>query len=470
MDTKSANDLKENAKRLYREGDLRAALDCYSQALSQDNQDPVLWAGVAACFSRLDEYQDAAESYRRAIRLRDNVASYHTGLAYCERQLSNFDEAIEHHKRAIDLDPQSSSAHAALARTLHQCNRSEDAIQHFRTAIELSEPDSGLHAGLSSALTKVGDDVGAIAELEEAVKLRPHDADLLVKLANALRANKNIQKAIDCIDEALDLKPDRAAWQTLRDRIWAEAPFFSDHLSSVDGDTLRTRIYIAGCGRSGTWLLDSMMTCFADTWHGPAEFHFGRFANIDAPERVHVVKRISDSFRDLDLLPANIKLLYIIRHPFDVLTSTHIDREYYITPDRWKAEIAALKKVRERPNSMFIKFEDLVTSPSTVQRDIASFFDLTIETPFEDFFTRVEVSEHVSQAMNGLRRPDVGRVERYRRNPEFMSYCEHIAPALADELLWLKEQFGYEYPSTVDDILSRAEVLSSSLQSSASNT
>ncbi|WP_245523892.1 sulfotransferase [Mesorhizobium sp. M2D.F.Ca.ET.223.01.1.1] len=92
----------------------------------------------------------------------------------------------------------------------------------------------------------------------------------------------------------------------------------------VKSDTARyNKIFIAGCARSGTTLTQRLMACFEDTFVHRAEARYVQLDMLDRPEANLVVKRSERSHAHLARLPRAIGLIYCVRHPFDVLTSSH---------------------------------------------------------------------------------------------------------------------------------------------------
>ena len=75
--------------------------------------------GVA--YAELGKYEEAMESFKRAIRIDPDDADAHLGLAWAHNGLGNayfrsgkYQEAINSLKQAIRIDPRSSQAHFAL--------------------------------------------------------------------------------------------------------------------------------------------------------------------------------------------------------------------------------------------------------------------------------------------------------------------------------------------------------------------
>ncbi len=221
---------------------------------------------------------------------------------------------------------------------------------------------------------------------------------------------------------------------------------FPEKLQSMDLGKPRTRIYLTGCGRSGTWMLASMMQCFDDTIVGQEEVHFGAFAYLNEPHRVHVLKRMHNSHQYLDRIPAEIGLIYIVRNPFDVLTSKHLGKEFFVTPEAWELEMQGFRKLVEtqRENLLVLRYEDLVTKPDLYQKQIADMFELTPQVLFSKFHQHATQTEVIAVSMHGLRAPNGSSIERYRQNPELLAYCKKIKPLLAKSLQWVCNTYEYD--------------------------
>ncbi len=198
------------------------------------------------------------------------------------------------------------------------------------------------------------------------------------------------------------------------------------------------KIFIAGCGRSGTTLTRDLMNCFQDTYvlvEGPyGEAEYTRFESLSRPERNLVVKRTGEAWETLPTLPADIELIYCVRHPFDSMTSTHPltahIRKFHITPERWKAEYAALDELRSRQPGRriyYLRYEDLVRDPNGIQQKIASHLGLANDRLFTEY-------THVSTES----------VQKWRKNAEFSHYLQTIPyryrPAIRD----FCREFDYE--------------------------
>jgi hypothetical protein len=199
----------------------------------------------------------------------------------------------------------------------------------------------------------------------------------------------------------------------------------------------RRLAFIAGCARSGTSLLKQLMAVFRNTAVFPKErpvWHILEMAG--AAEATLVVKRTADCHRSLHRLPTAVELVYCVRHPYDVLTSSHPLsvhlRPYHVTRERWFAEWHALRRLRRRQPGRRIatvRYEDLVCRPDDVQAAIAAHLGLGFEQPFSANTLGVEI------------RPT--SLEKWRTRPELRRYLAGLDPAWHAEIARFCAEFGY---------------------------
>jgi hypothetical protein len=201
----------------------------------------------------------------------------------------------------------------------------------------------------------------------------------------------------------------------------------------------RRLVFIAGCARSGTTLLLDLMPSFKDT-HALAgqEHHFGYFTNVQTTAANVVIKREANTHRKLASLPPEIELIYLVRHPFDTLTSHHPNylshRRFHVSERRWRDEYAGLKRLRtQQPTRVihYVRYCDLVTSPDVVQSRLATSLDLEIDRPFSEAGVKFFTSS----------------VGKYRTDHKLQRYLWLLPNALRQEMKEFCEEFGYELPA-----------------------
>lgn len=229
---------------------------------------------------------------------------------------------------------------------------------------------------------------------------------------------------------------------------FAEGNALEARLEQVDRHRPIDRVFVMGCGRSGTWLLTGLMSTFKDTCVVAKEVPVELFAQLTTTGRALVLKRNNVSFERLSQVPTRIKIAYAIRHPFDVLTShnptsAHV---YHIDVARWLGEMSALRAAIDdgRRNFCIIRYEDLASDATGVQKKLADELGLEIGTPASELATVFNPSGRAKSAMHGLRGIDTRSLNKYKKDPERIAYLKSIRPQLGETLDWVAQRFGYD--------------------------
>ena len=148
-------------------------------------------------------------------------------------------------------------------------------------------------------------------------------------------------------------------------------------------------------------MLQQLMPSFKEMHTLKKEANFDYFAQMDLNVANLLLKRDRKGHLTLPDLPADINLIYSVRHPFDTLTSHHPKfphRRFYVSEKRWRTEYAALRELRARHPERtitYVRYCDLVTSPDAVQRHLANKLGLEIE--FSLFTVQHYVLDQVDQ-------------------------------------------------------------------------
>ena len=164
------------------------------------------------------------------------------------------------------------------------------------------------------------------------------------------------------------------------------------------------KIFITGCAKSGTTLLLRMCYAFKDTdviyREGPNghEMDFDKFVKYQSEKKFTIGKRHPPAllsnvllldFQNQagDIIREDIKVINVIRDGRDVVLSD----ANYVKPKRW------IESMDQRNKVMFgnlidleVKYEDLVTNPEKIQRQMEDKFGLESEHSFKDYPEYVE--------------------------------------------------------------------------------
>ncbi len=171
--------------------------------------------------------------------------------------------------------------------------------------------------------------------------------------------------------------------------------------------------------------------------------YFGLYATSGS---ALVLKRDHVAYERIEDIPECIEIAYILRHPFDVLTS-HLpssNRPYHILPDRWLGEMTSLRYLLDtgRKHTKIIRYEDLVRAPRETQADLAKFFKLRVGASIDELYTS---SNNPSEGASHLARTiDVRSIDKYKHDPKKIEYLKTIKPSLGQTLQWVAETFSYD--------------------------
>jgi hypothetical protein len=217
-------------------------------------------------------------------------------------------------------------------------------------------------------------------------------------------------------------------------------------LAEIDDRKPLRRIYVMGCGRSGTWLLTHVMATFTGVEVVRRELPVEYFGLLTSDSSVLVLKRDSDAYQWVQQIPAGIEIAYIVRHPYDVLTS-HLPgtaRPYHILPDRWIGELTALRHLvnSRRKKTKVVRYEDLVGHPVESQAKLAHYLRLKIRIPIDMIST---MSNNPSESpLHRSRKLDISSIDKHKSDPAKLTYLAGIKPQLGEVLGWVGKTYDYD--------------------------
>ena len=210
--------------------------------------------------------------------------------------------------------------------------------------------------------------------------------------------------------------------------------------------TVKNRVYVTGCGRSGTWLLTSMLRCLESVDILPGENPIGHFWSMGDNACTHIIKRQHDAWRYFSLLPTEIKVIHMVRHPYDVLLSSHLGRENHISLERIHEEHDAFfEHLASRPNTLTLRYEDLVSKTGTVQEKVMRFTGLKAKHAFDQFHRYVDLNQEVQNAMHGLRPVDASAVDKWKFSERTDDIIRAVKQSRSDIITRFMLYFNYDF-------------------------
>lgn len=295
------------------------------------------------------------------------------------------------------------------------------AMRWCNAALRITDPDSATRA---LACAREADQDGGLADkldhLEQKIT-RLRLSQYRIRGVAAFEAG-DFEDARQHLEALAAADPDHP-WAKAKARIAAGlAPGFAERLRR-ERPRADQRVFLTGCGRSGTWLLMAMLQGMANLHTAPGEQPLGAFLDLPDTDGIHLVKRLHNAYLHFDCIPADIKVLHVVRHPYDVLISTHLGTPHHITLNRLEGEHARyFSHLATRPGTCVIKFEDMVQQPDAVQERVEAFLGVKSERPFRDFHLHADLGAEVQNAMHGLRPLDPSTLHRWRTDAAALAF------------------------------------------------
>lgn len=229
----------------------------------------------------------------------------------------------------------------------------------------------------------------------------------------------------------------------------------------------RHGVIIGGCGRSGTSLLLSALSCHPSLCVIPEEteafFDYktqqpyqplrmerlmecllrqplnGRHRHFveKTPRNIHCFGELLDAFGP------TLRLVHIVRDGRDVVTSRHPMQPegFYVSPQRWIQDVTAGMRFQSHPQVHTLRYEDLIKKPAETLAALCAFIGIPFETEWFQYPQRATVHEQTAW-WGGKAVPFHDRSIGRWKEPY---YANRIRQLLAEpSALTLLRHFGYE--------------------------
>lgn len=131
------------------------------------------WLERGAAFEESERYADAAEAYRRAVRLRPEWADPHFNLGNALRELGQLEQAAEAYEHATRLNAESPEAWYNLADIMEQRGETTTAVTCLQRAIERAPHYADAHYNLALCMEKLGRTAEAAKHWRRYLQLDP---------------------------------------------------------------------------------------------------------------------------------------------------------------------------------------------------------------------------------------------------------------------------------------------------------
>ena len=253
------------------------AYSLYKKAVTIAPGEFLAWRHFGLCLYQLRQYEASAIAFKKAIALQPNRADSYYDLACTLYHDEQADEALAAYGKAIELKPDFAEAHLGKGIQLQTLGRFEEAKECFYRAIELNPENTVAHFRLASMDQSVeeGDRLLArLTKLSQSSKL--HNAEKAAawfSSGDILHRRKEHDRAFEHYAAGNGLLKqentfNRSAFTThVDDKIAGFTPeVFEIHRDA--GSPSRSPIFIVGMPRSGTTLVEAIISSHPDVAGG----------------------------------------------------------------------------------------------------------------------------------------------------------------------------------------------------------
>jgi len=184
-----------------------AAAESYAKAIRLAPQNTNLRLELGAVLTKLGRLPEAIAMYQEALRIAPHDLRSEIALAEAYRGVRNFEEAKRILERCSREHPRAPEPLATMGDIEIQLQTYDAAITHLKVAVRLAPANSGNRNLLAAAYKAEGDPAGALAELEKVLARDPENA-LTHYLQAEIYADRNQDDlALMGAQKVLELQP-----------------------------------------------------------------------------------------------------------------------------------------------------------------------------------------------------------------------------------------------------------------------
>jgi len=183
------------------------AADSYRNALKIQPQFAEMQFNLGSALYQLGDASGAIEQYQKAIQIKSDlvVAYFNLGIAY--QSESQFDKALSAYRKAIELEPGFYEAHGNIGAIHLLQGEFDEAVKCFQQSLNIQDHARG-HFNLGNAYRNQGHLEEAIQSYRMAIQMSPDDAEVCSGLGDALWHQGNIAEANQWLRHAVAIKAD----------------------------------------------------------------------------------------------------------------------------------------------------------------------------------------------------------------------------------------------------------------------
>lgn len=198
----------------------------FEDAIKNDPNNATAYAGLAEAQDSLDENDQAAANYEKALSLNQNLTELYTSLGISYYRKGDIAKAKTLLTKALASDAENPETQFFLASILYKENKNQEALTAIQKVLKSDANNADAHYLAANILDNLGKSSDAIAEYNQTITLNPKSSEAWFDLGAAQFNAGNYAEAIKAYDTVTRL--DNRNWEAylnLADAYWQAEDF-----------------------------------------------------------------------------------------------------------------------------------------------------------------------------------------------------------------------------------------------------
>ena len=177
---------------------------------------------LGGSFNGQGKFQEAIESYNKAIQIKPDYAEAYSNRGIALKELGELEEAVESCNKAIQIKPDYAEAYYNRGIALKDLGQLEEAIESYNKAIQIKPDCADTYNNRGIALKEIGQLREAVESYNKAIQIKPDCAGAYYNRGNALKDLGRLKEAVNSFQQSLQLDPNDFSSQHMINSIIGE--------------------------------------------------------------------------------------------------------------------------------------------------------------------------------------------------------------------------------------------------------
>ena len=172
--------ISSKAVSLLNEGKYKEAIEKFTEAITEDPENPIFYYYRGAAFEKTGDLDKAMEDYQKSVELKPDfiLPTANIGKIYAKKR--EFEKAIEFYKEAVELGDQDATNYYNYGVCLMNLGKNEQAKEVLEKLIFLDENYSDAYYQLGIIYIGLGDSAKAKEFLQKFIDLDPENQNVSI--------------------------------------------------------------------------------------------------------------------------------------------------------------------------------------------------------------------------------------------------------------------------------------------------